>query len=157
MGDIIAEALDGPVFGLSQPEREAKLLPVIRALTAHHRGASVEYGRIIGAMFPNVGQFEDLSRAPFLPVGIFKQRRLRSVPAKDVFKTITSSGTTGQLPSSVDVDRATANRQTQALTRILRYVLGEGRRPMLIVDTDAMIAGRESRSERSAGVDGLIP
>ncbi len=157
MGDVIAEALEGPVFGLSQAQREARLLPVMRALTVHHREASVEYRRIVDAMFPTAGAIEDLSQVPFLPVGIFKQRRLRSVPAAEVFKTITSSGTTGQVPSSVDVDRITANRQTQALTRILRSVLGEGRRPMLIVDTEAVLAGADSRSARAAGVVGLMP
>jgi len=45
VGDIIAEALDGPVFGLSQPEREAKLLPVIRALTAHSQRNTQNYQR----------------------------------------------------------------------------------------------------------------
>ncbi len=145
------------MFGLSQAQRDARLLPVMRALTAHHREASVEYRRIVDAMFPSAGAIEALSQVPFLPVGIFKQRQLRSVPAAEVFKTITSSGTTGQVPSSVDVDRTTANRQTQALTRILRSMLGEGRRPMLIVDTEAMVAGADSRSARAAGVVGLMP
>ncbi len=155
--DLIDGALEGPVFGLSQQEREARLVPVMRALTAHHREACIEYGRIVDAMFPASGPIDDPPQNPFLPVGIFKQRRLRSIPAVEVFKTITSSGTTGQVPSRVDIDRRTANRQTQALTRILRSVLGEGRRPMLIVDTDAIAAGSDSRSARAAGVVGLMP
>lgn len=145
------------MFGLSQREREASLVPVMQALTAHHREACVEYRRIVDAMFPAGEPIVELAQVPFLPVGIFKQRRLRSIPAVEVFKTITSSGTTGQVPSRVDVDRRTANRQTRALTHILRSVLGEGRRPMLIVDSDAIVEGADSRSARAAGVVGLMP
>jgi len=157
VSDAVEEALEGPVFGLSQRERETRLLPIMRALTAHHREACVEYRRIVDAMYPANGPVDDLSQVPFLPVGIFKQRQLRSVPEVEVFKTITSSGTTGQVPSRVDVDRQTANRQTQALTRILKSVLGEGRRPMLIIDSEEAVAGSDSRSARAAGIVGLMP
>ena len=64
------------VFGLSQAEREATLLPRLAGLTAHHRANSVA----------------DL---PWLPVRKVKTHDLTSVPDEAVSKTLTSSGTTG--------------------------------------------------------------
>ncbi len=157
MDDIIKQAIEGPAFGLLQAERHARLVPVIQALTEHHRESCSEYDRIVHAMFPASDSTDDLSQAPFLPVGIFKQRRLRSVSGAEVFKTISSSGTTNQVPSIVDVDRVTANRQTQTLRNILQSILGAQRRPMLIVDSEAVIARTDSRSARAAGVIGLMP
>ena len=154
--DLLESALDPPLFGLSQADRVARLEPVLRALTRHHIEASPEYRGIVEAMFPEWESTHGLAGLPFVPVGIFKRRTLKSIPDSEVFKTITSSGTSGQVPSRVHVDRDTAKRQTKALTSIMGHVLGPARRPMLIVDTDAILADRASRTARAAGVVGLM-
>jgi len=155
--DVIESALEPPLFGMTQIERDSRLFEVLSALTRHHLSASVEYRRIVDAMFPDWQQATDIAGLPFLPVGLFKQRLIKSIADADVFKTITSSGTTGQLPSRVQVDRRTANRQTKALTAIMGHVLGEARRPMLVVDSDAILTDRTGRTARAAGVVGLMP
>lgn len=153
---LIEAALDPPLFGPDQAAREARLFPVLAALTRHHVAASPEYRRIVEAMFPAWEEATCVADLPFLPVGLFKQRTIKSIPDAEVFKTITSSGTTGSIPSRVHVDRTTANRQTRALTSIMGHVLGPGRRPMLIVDTDAILTDRTGRTARAAGVVGLM-
>ncbi|HET9727873.1 MAG TPA: acyl-protein synthetase, partial [Acidimicrobiia bacterium] len=97
-----------------------------------------------------------VAAVPFVPVGIFKRRTLKSIADAEVFKTVTSSGTTGSMPSRVHLDRATAARQTKALAAIMQTILGPARRPMLIVDTDAVLSDRSSRSARAAGILGLM-
>ena len=154
--DLLASSLEPPLFGLSQAERVTRLEPVLRSLTRHHIEASPEYRGIVEAMFPQWESTPGLAGLPFVPVGIFKRRTLKSIPDNEVFKTITSSGTSGQLPSRVHVDRDTAKRQTRALTSIMGHVLGPARRPMLIVDTDAILADRTNRTARAAGVVGLM-
>lgn len=154
--DIVLDALQPPLFGLDQQAREARLDPVLRAITSHQMAASPEYRAIVDAMFPDWETTPGLGGLPFVPVGIFKRRVLKSVDDAEVFKTITSSGTTGQTPSRVHVDRLTANRQTKALTAIMGEVLGRGRRPMLIVDTDAILSDRTSHTARAAGVVGMM-
>lgn len=153
---VIDDALSPPLFGLSQSDREARLYPVLGELTLHHVRHSIEYARIVDAMFPDWETSSELESLPWLPVGIFKRRVLQSVPDEEIFKRITSSGTTGQVPSQVVVDRTTAKRQTRALTSIMSYLLGTGRRPMLIIDADAILADRAGRTARAAGVVGLM-
>jgi len=153
---LIERALDPPLFGLDQHQRERRLFPVLAELTRHHVGHSAEYRRIVEAMFPEWEEATTCEELPFLPVGLFKQRSIRSIPDEEVFTTITSSGTSGSVPSRVVVDRATASRQTRALTSIMGHVLGNQRRPMLLVDTDALLADRTGRTARAAGVVGMM-
>jgi acyl-CoA synthetase (AMP-forming)/AMP-acid ligase II len=155
MHDLIVNALQGPVFGPDQRNRDTRLDPVIRALTGHHLASCEDYARIVDAMFPSWAATDGLAGVPFVPVGLFKRRALKSVPDSEIFKTVTSSGTTG-VPSRVYLDRDTASRQTRALTSIMSHVLGTSRRPMLIVDTDAILTERTSRTARAAGVAGLM-
>lgn len=153
---LIDDALAPPLFGIDQTERSGRLEPILRSLTEHHIERSPEYRGIVDAMFPTWRSAPGISGVPWVPVGIFKRRTLKSVPDDEVFKTITSSGTTGQSPSRVHVDRTTARRQTRALTSIMGEVLGPRRRPMLIIDTDAILNDRSSRTARAAGVVGLM-
>lgn len=154
---LVEDALGPPLFGLDQQARESRLDPVLRTLTEHHLDHSPEYRGIVDAMFPDWRAHPGTAGLPWIPVGIFKRRTLKSVPDNEVFKTITSSGTTGQTPSMVHVDRTTAKRQTKALTSIMGHLLGPGRRPMLIIDTDSILSDRTSRTARAAGVVGLMP
>lgn len=70
---------------------------------------------------------------PFLPVRLFKTEKLQSIPDDQVFKTLTSSGTGGDV-SRVPLDRDTARLQTRVLTHLMADFLGSQRRPMVIVD-----------------------
>lgn len=153
---LIENALEPPLFGLSQNAREERLFPVLSELTRHHVEKSVEYRRIVEAMFPEWEQASSTDELPFLPVALFKQRPIRSIPQSEVFTTIMSSGTTGSVPSRVDLDRTTAARQTKALTSIMGHVLGRQRRPMLVVDTESLLSDRTGRTARAAGVVGMM-
>ena len=153
---VIEDGLRPPFFGLNQQQRRERLEPVLTELTRFHCERSAGYRRVVDAMFPEWPSSTALKSLPWVPVGIFKRRVLKSVDDADVFKTITSSGTSGQTPSQVHVDRTTAKRQTKALTSIMGDVLGPGRRPMLVIDTDAILMDRTSRTARAAGVVGLM-
>ena len=61
---------------------------------------------------------------PYLPVSLFKWIELKSVPDEDVFKVMTSSGTTGQVPSRIYLDVETARAQTRALSSIVTHYTG---------------------------------
>ena len=92
---------------------------------------------------------------PFLPVRLFKEFELRSVPKEEIAKTMTSSGTTGQQKSQIFVDRTTSANQTKALTKIVSAFIGTHRVPMLILDTSAVIKNRNIFSARGAGILGF--
>jgi acyl-CoA synthetase (AMP-forming)/AMP-acid ligase II len=156
MHELIERALEPPLFGMPPAKRAARLEAILRELTRHHIAGSREFRNIVDAMFPNWEHEEGLAALPFVPVGLFKRRALTSVPPTEIFKTLSSSGTTGTTPSRVFLDRTTATRQTRALAAIMQSFLGPQRRPMLIVDTDAILSDRANRTARAAGVLGMM-
>lgn len=143
------------VFTLSQAEKESRLLPALNDLVDHHRAACPEYDRIISAVDSSGGPYADLRDLPWLPVRMFKTHSLKSIPDDEVVKTLTSSGTTGDV-SRIYLDRAAASAQTKALSNTLQTVLGPKRLPMLIVDSRAVVSNRREFSARGAGMLGLI-
>ena len=137
----------------SQAEREAALLPVLAELTGHHRRACPAYDRILDALgVPPDRTWDRIAELPWLPVGLFKRHALKSIPDEEVFRILTSSGTTGAEPSRIYLDRATAAAQGRALASAMAPVLGSKRLPMLIVDSATVT---RSGSARGAGVLGM--
>ncbi len=149
------DLLARPQFSLSQAEKEAALTPVLNELTAHHRARCPEYARLLDVIYPGGGVARSIAEAPYVPVGLFKTNRLQSVPDEEVFKTMTSSGTTGQQVSQIAIDRETARRQTTALSRIMMHVLGPDRLPMVMIESGTLIKDRLRFNARAAGVLGM--
>lgn len=151
------ELLSIPPFSLQQPQKHAALLPALVELQEFHRKRCLPYARILDAIGESPGrEYTRIEDLPFLPVRLFKEHELRSVPASDVFKVLTSSGTAGQPVSRVYLDRDAAAIQAKALTRVLGQVLGRKRLPMLIVDGPGLLRDRSSFSARGAGVAGMM-
>ena len=92
---------------------------------------------------------------PMMPVSLFKELELRSIPEGEVFKTITSSGTTGQRVSRIFLDGATSACQQQALCQIMSDFLGERRLPFLVLDSRQVLRNRAMFSARGAGILGF--
>ncbi|MDR0220356.1 MAG: acyl-protein synthetase [Lachnospiraceae bacterium] len=149
------EILDIPPFSLAKAEKEELLTARLLELTKAHAERCPEYaGMLRGAGFSaeKAASWHDL---PFLPVSLFKEMDLRSVPPEDVFKTMTSSGTSGQAVSKIYLDRATAAAQQKALVKIVSAFTGAARLPMLIIDSPAVVRDRANFSARGAGILGF--
>ena len=151
---MIEEFFETDCFALRAAEKQALLTREMRALTQHHRDACPSYAAILDGY--RDGATPGGSDAPFLPVTLFKQFDLASITSGDVFKTMTSSGTSGQRPSRIYLDAETAQLQTQVLSRIMMSFLGSRRLPMLIVDCPSTIRDRRSFSARAAGILGMM-
>ncbi|WP_232667176.1 LuxE/PaaK family acyltransferase [Pseudonocardia sp. TRM90224] len=151
---MLDELLTRPQFSIPQEEKEALLLPRLGELVEHHRDACAGYRRILDALPDGPGR--GLSDLPYLPVSMFKSHLLQSIPDDEVFKVMTSSGTTGQAVSRVVLDRTTADLQARALAAVMTTVLGPRRLPMLIVDTPNVVRDRRTFSARGAGVLGML-
>jgi len=147
--------LDWPVYELDAAEKRRRLEAELSTLTAHHAAHCDPYARVLAAQGVAPQAAFTLESLPWLPVQLFKHRLLSSVPADQVFKTLTSSGTTGQTPSRIVLDKTTAARQTTALARIMQRFVGRARLPMLIIDHAGVIKDRKSFSARGAGILGL--
>ncbi|MBI5258809.1 MAG: acyl-protein synthetase [Burkholderiales bacterium] len=147
--------LDWPVYELGRAEKRRRLEAELSALTAHHAAHCEPYARVLAAHGVDAQAAFTLETVPWLPVRLFKHRLLASVPPEQQFKLLTSSGTTGQTPSRIVLDKTTAARQTTALARIMQRFVGRARLPMLILDHAGVIKDRRSFSARGAGILGL--
>ena len=150
--DLIA----APQFSLPQAEKESALVASLNELTAKHRRDCPEYDRLLRILYPSCDLAAGIVEVPFLPVSLFKHHALRSVPEAAVFRTLTSSGTTGQQVSRITLDRETAQLQTLALSSIMRHVLGPARLPMILVESPGLIKERSQFSARAAGMLGMV-
>jgi len=152
----LAALLEAPQFSLRQVDKEALLLDELRALTGHHLAHCPAYARLVAVAGPPPERARRLADLPFLPVSLFKSHALKSIPDDQVQTVMTSSGTSGQQPSRIFVDRATAELQTRALAKVVTHVVGRQRLPMLIADSRVVFEDPRLLSARGAGVLGMM-
>lgn len=146
--------LDINVYSLKQKDKEIYLLEELKKLITYHYDNCFEYKKIIDCLKNNV--FDKLIDLPYLPVSLFKEFDLLSIKKENVFKTLTSSGTTGQKVSKIYLDKESASIQTKCLYDIMSNVLCKKRLPMIIVD-DYSILKNKFLSARGAGILGMMP
>lgn len=149
------ESLIAGSFSKSREQRRREMLPVLAQRLEHHRAHCPEYDRMLRVLGAPKAP-DNLEDYPWLPVGVFKELELRSVPADSVARVVTSSGTTGARRSRVFLDRAAALAQQRALADTLSVLLGSERLPMLVVDSRTVTKGGGPLSARGAGVLGLM-
>src|SRR5206468_972348 len=150
------ELVNAPQYSLQQIRKEAALIDQLNQLTKHHCEACPAYARLVSILHHSHSPASSLEEVPYVPVGLFKTHALLSIPQDRVFRTLTSSGTSGQQVSHVFLDQETASRQTAALNRIMTHLLGDERIPMLLIDTGALFKDRKTFSARGAGVLGMM-
>jgi len=147
---------EAPAYTLPQDVKERLLVDELNELTARHSKRCPEYARVVRALFPDFRGARTIVNVPYIPVGLFKSHRLASVPESEVFRVLASSGTTGQQPSRVYLDRETAELQSRALVHIMTSLLGGQRLPMLIVDAANILRGDKRFSARAVGILGMM-
>lgn len=141
-------------YSLDKGEKEELLTRRLNELTRFHRENCLPYARILDSL-SWMSKAAKLEEIPFLPVRLFKELALRSIPEEAVVKTMTSSGTSGQAVSKIYLDRATAAHQQKALVRIVSSFTGSGRMPMIILDCPSVVKDRRMFSARGAGILGF--
>ncbi len=152
---VIDDYLNLAQYSLAKEEKKKYTLDLLNQLHQLHLAASDEYKKINEVIFKGKQNISSVEELPFLPVSLFKTHTLKSVADSEVYKVLTSSGTTGDVPSKVVLDRATANLQAVALSKIMTHILGKSRLPMLIVDSKSVIKDRNTFSARGAGILGM--
>jgi hypothetical protein len=122
-------------------------------LTAHHMAGCRLYADYVRALFGD-GEATSLAEVPYLPVRAFKTFELKSIPDDEVFKIMTSSGTTGAV-SRIHLDRETAKLQSQKLVEVFSNTFSKSRCPMLVIDAESTVADRRQFSARTAAINGF--
>lgn len=137
-------------------ERKVELLTrELKDITQWHYEHCEYYRNMLEAMNYRADEVHTYYDLPFFPVRMFKQMDLMSIDKKDIFKTMTSSGTTGQAVSKIYVDKETASNQQKVLVKIMSNFIGKKRLPMLIIDSPKVVKDRNLFSARGAAILGL--
>lgn len=142
-------------YALTKAEKDAALRDILNDLTRRHYAACPEYARILDAMKFDTAQNHDCDELPFLPVRLFKQFDLLSVPREEITKTLTSSGTSGQAVSKIFLNADNVRSQTKTLNEIISSFIGKQRLPLLLLDTEMIKKDRSMYSARGAGIIGF--
>ncbi len=125
----------------------------LKALTEYHKEKCIEYKKIVDIIGKkSINELEDI---PFIPVRLFKDYELKSISQENITKTMTSSGTTGQIVSKIFLDKETSDIQRKVLVKIVSDFTGESRLPMLVIDSPSVIRDRNMFSARGAGILGF--
>lgn len=143
-------------YSLPQPEKESFLVSELSKLTRHHKERCPDYARLLHLFYSDRMEFHRLDEIPYLPVNLFKTKKLLSIPPSEVFKVLRSSGTTSIQQSMIFLDAQTAHRQTVALADIMTSVLGPKRLPMVVLDHPNVIADKALLSARGAALIGML-
>ena len=98
---------------------------------------------------------DNIEEYPYLPIKIFKNKKLISVTDEEIKLTLSSSATTGT-PSQVALDSLTSKRQTIVAANVISDYLGRHRRPFLILDEDPLESKSRDISARAAATRGFL-
>ncbi len=152
---IFDEILQISPYSLGKREKSEMLTNRLIELTEFHKENCPEYARILESISYKEGDIDSYKDIPFLPVRLFKELSLKSIPEEDIVKTITSSGTSGQSVSKIYLDKKTALNQQKAMVKIVSEYTGASRMPMIIIDCPSVIKNRAMFSARGAGILGF--
>mgnify|MGYP001024765828 CR=1 FL=1 len=150
-----ADVLNIAPFSLAKEEKRQLLLKNLKELTEFHQEKCEKYRKILDALKTDVKSIDRLEDIPFIPVRLFKEYELCSVAKEEIFKTMTSSGTSGQAVSKIFLNKETAANQQKTLVKIVSSFTGASRMPMLIIDSPSVIKNRLMFSARGAGILGF--
>lgn len=152
----IENQLTAPLYGLDPKERHNSLLGLLKKEIAYGCDRNPRFRNYVQHWPVHFHAAERLADLPYLPVGAFKANPpLALVDAKEIKRTLTSSATTGQVPSRVVLDTETAKRMTKGVTTIIRDYIGPARRPYLVIDTPENLKSQGELGARGAAIQGL--
>ena len=148
--------LKAPPYGMDPEQRQGHLLALFKKELAYACDRNPRFRNYVEHWPTDFRAAEEIADLPYLPVGIFKaDPPLALVGAEDVKRTLSSSATTGQVPSRIVLDAATAKRMTKGVIAIVRDFIGPSRRPYLVVDTPQNLANQAEMGARGAAIRGL--
>ncbi|MEQ8156902.1 MAG: acyl-protein synthetase [Clostridiaceae bacterium] len=151
---MIEEIINHNQFEQCQKDKEEKLLYEIKLQlkdSIKNENIKSMYEKL-GIVIDNIRALEEV---PFIPVNMFKIFELKTCKEEEVVRVLNSSSTTGDTPSRVYIDKSTAIRQMNGLISTLKSFLGSERRPMMIIDSEAVNRKQDKLSARGAAIRGI--
>ena len=135
-------------------KNQISFLDKIYKLNNFHYNNSKKFKNILDVLFPGIKK-KTLENLPFIPAKLFKEMELKSIVDKDIFKILLSSGTSGNKPSKIYLDKDNAKKQTSVLSEIVSKIIGKKRLPMLIIDEKKNILNPKKFDAKTAAILGF--
>jgi hypothetical protein len=152
----IESVLLQPPYGVDPQQRHSVLLALFKQELAYACERNPRFRNYVEQWPVDFRVADKISDLPYLPVGVFKTSPpLALVGADDVKRTLSSSATTGQVPSRIVLDAATARRMAKGVITIIRDFIGPARRPYLVIDTPENLAAQAELGARGAAIQAL--
>ncbi|MGC2476059.1 MAG: hypothetical protein WA485_17095 [Candidatus Sulfotelmatobacter sp.] len=143
-------------YALDSTQRRRRLLALMKDEIAFALQRNSQYRNYVAHWPRDFRGAEEIADLPYLPVGVFKASPpLALIGPDEVKRTLTSSATTGQVPSRIVLDAATARRMAKGVLTIVRDLIGSARRPYLVIDTPENLAARGNIGARGAAIQAL--
>jgi len=153
---FIDDLLAVPPYSQAPEQHQSALLGLLKKELSYACEQSARFGNYVNNWPMDFHSVQRLADLPFLPVGVFKlDPPLALVEASEIKRTLASSATTGQVPSRVVLDAATARRMTKGVVAIIRDFIGAARRPYLVIDTPENMTAQAEMGARAAAIQGL--
>lgn len=154
----IATLLDMHPYSLAPGEQHDVLLALLKRELDYACDCNPHFGNYVRHWPVSFHTAETIADLPYLPVAAFKANPPLSLAAAgDIKRTLTSSATSGQVPSRVVLDAATSRRMIKGVVAIVRDFIGPARRPYLVIDTLENLNRQPELGARGAAIQGLMP
>ena len=153
--NYLSKILDNKKFSFAKKKHKSFFKQNINQLNRYHFKNSILYKKILNFQNFNFKKDYDLSEMPFLPVRLFKEFDMLSIHKKKIYKTLNSSGTSGQKKSKIYLDKENSLNQVKALQKIVSNIVGKDRLPMLIIDRNTKYNERYEFNARVAAINGF--
>lgn len=152
----ISSLLGTAPYAMDPGERLQTLLSVFKMELDYACQNNAQFANYVRHWPVKVSAATTIADLPYLPVSAFKANPpLSLVPAAEVKRTLTSSSTSGQIPSRVVLDAATSRRMTKGVIAIIRDFIGSARRPYLVIDTKENLGRQAELGARGAAIQAL--
>ncbi len=145
-----------PPYGVDPRLQHSALLALLKKELAYACDRNSRFRNYIEHWPADFREVDNIADLPYLPVGVFKANPpLTLLGTDDIKRTLSSSATTGHVPSRVVLDAATARRMTKGVITIIRDFIGPARRPYLVIDSPENLAAQVELGARGAAVQSL--
>ena len=143
-------------YSLSKSEKDEIFYNAMNESVKFHYEKSEEFRKLCDNRNFSPDKEFLIQEIPFLPVSLFKTFQLKSVPDSDIIKTVYSSATTSNSPSTIFLDQTTSKRQTKVLVSIMKDFL-INKKKFLIIDQKSDLNNSTEVKSRESAIRGFFP
>jgi len=144
------------IYSLKKNNKKKWFFEQFKRLNKHHVNNCTEYNKITKSISNNQFNIKDTSEFLFLTARIFKDINLISTKKKNIYKQLTSSGTSQNKKSNIFLDKKNSKKQIDVLIEIVSNFLSTKKRlPMLVLDSRTIIKNKNSLTARGVGFMGF--